>query len=173
MDISLDYVDEIGETIYKELALCPQISYNVLGKEVMTEVAPILLSIIACERVVVDKISGMCFVNGIVQTINAPKYPARHARIVFFAELTNGHGQVYFSVKLVDVREDDEVVWEASKIPVNFKDVKQNGNIVLDLQGLVFPHEGEYRFQLLVGEQCLGERRIVCRKIELKKKGGE
>ncbi len=137
----------------------------------MADVAPILLSIITCERVVVDKLSGMMYVNGIVHTISAVKYPARHARIVFFAELTNGHGQVQCSIKLVDVRNDDEMVWEATNLPIMFRNVKQIQNISMDLQGLVFPHEGEYRFQLWVGEQCLGERRIVCRKIELPKGG--
>jgi hypothetical protein len=112
----------------------------------------------------------MGFINGIVQTISAPNYPARHARIAFFAELTNGHGQVNCKVKLVDIKEEDKVIWEKT-IPVNFEDVKQNQNLVCDLQGLVFPHEGEYRFQLWAEEHLLGERRIICRKIELHKKG--
>jgi len=139
----------------------------------MVEIAPILLSIITCEKVVIDKLSGMVYINGIVHTINAVKYPARHARIVFFAELTNGHGKIKCSIKLVDVREDDEIIWEAKNLPIEFQNVKQIQNLTFDLQGLVFPHEGEYRFQILIGEQCLGERRIVCRKIELKREGGK
>ena len=55
----------------------------------MANVPTILLSIITCERVVLDKFTGMPFISGIVHTISAPKYPARHAKIVFFAELTN------------------------------------------------------------------------------------
>ena len=136
----------------------------------MATVPPILLSIIACERGVLDKFSGMGFINGIIQTINAPNYPARHARIVFFAELTDGHGQVNGIVKLVDIKEEDKVIFE-QPIQIKFDNVKQIQNLVCDLQGLVFPHEGEFRFQLWIEEHLLGERRIICRKIEFPKKG--
>lgn len=142
-----------------------------LRKEDMATVPPILLSIITCERVVRDKFSGMGFINGIVHTISAPNYPARHARIVLFAELTNGHGQINCSINLVDINEDDKIIWKVEKMPVKFNDVRQIQNIVFDLQGIVFPHEGEYRFQLFAEEHLLGERRIVCRKIELPKGG--
>ena len=132
-------------------------------------VPPILLSIIVCEKVIVDRFSGMGYVNGIIQTIAAPKYPARHAMMTFFAELTNGHGNAIFTLKIVDVIEEDKEIFSFDKIPVNFRDVKQIGNIVFNLQGFKFPHEGEYRFQLFSGEHLLGERRIICRQIELPK----
>ena len=50
---------------------------------------------------------------------------------------------------------------------VRFEDVKQIVTLAVNLQGLVFPHPGEYRFQLLAGGSLLGERRILCRKVEL------
>jgi hypothetical protein len=42
----------------------------------------------------------------------------------------------------------------------------------MDLHGIVFPHPGEYRFQLFAGGYLLGERRIICRKIKLPPKAG-
>ena len=136
----------------------------------MDTVPPILLSMIACERVILDRFSGMGSVIGIMHNISATVYPARHGQIVLFCELTNGHGTVDSTIKLVDINEDDKVVFEKTG-QIQFKNVKQIQNLVMNLQGIVFPHEGEYRFQLFVGEHLLGERRIVCRKVELPKTG--
>jgi hypothetical protein len=102
----------------------------------------------------------------IVRTINAPKYPARHPQIVFFCELTNGHGTTKAKIKLVDAREEERTIFEQEGT-VQFKDVKQIVTLAMNLQGIVFPRPGEYRFQLFAGGCLLGERRITCRKIKL------
>jgi hypothetical protein len=137
----------------------------------MTEIQPILLSAITCSRVLFDKVSGMPSIIDIVQTINAQKYPARHPQIVFFCELTNGHGTTKMKIRLVDAQEEDKYIFEKEGI-VQFKDVKQIVTLAMDLHGVVFPRPGEYRFQLFAGGFLLGERRIICRKIELPPKTG-
>jgi hypothetical protein len=35
------------------------------------------------------------------------------------------------------------------------------------MQGIVFPEPGEYRFQLYANNYLLGERRIVCREVQM------
>jgi hypothetical protein len=132
----------------------------------MTEIQPILLSAITCNRVIFDKVSGMPSIIDIVQTINAPRYPARHPQIVFFCELTNGHGAAKVKIRLVDTQEEEKIIFEKEGT-VQFKDVKQIVTLAMDLHGIVFPHPGEYRFQLFAGGYLLGERRITCRKIKL------
>lgn len=129
----------------------------------MTNIRPILLSAITCNRVIFDKISGMPSVIDIVQMINAPNFPARHPQIVFFCELTNGHGTTELQIRLVDAQQDEKVIFEKAGT-VQFTDVKQIVTLAMDLHGIVFPHPGEYRFQLFTGGYLLGERRIVCRK---------
>ena len=135
----------------------------------MADIQPILLSAITCGRVIFDKVSGMPSVIDIVQTIDAPRYPARHAQIVFFCELTNGHGTTKTKVRLVDAQEEEKTIFEREGT-VRFDDVKRIVTLAVNLQGVVFPHPGEYRFQLLAGGSLLGERRIVCRKIKLQRK---
>ena len=131
----------------------------------MTEIQPILLSAITCGRVLFDKVSGMPSIIDIVQTINAQKYPARHPQIVFFCELTNGHGTTKAKIKLVDAQEEEEIVCEREGT-VEFKDVKQIVTLAMDLHGMVFPRPGEYRFQLFAAGTLLGERRITCKKMK-------
>lgn len=132
----------------------------------MTDIQPMLLSAVTCGRVIFDKVSGMPSVIDIVQTIDAQRYPARHPQIVFFCELTNGHGTTETKIRLVDAQEEEKVIFERAGM-VRFEDVKQIVTLAVNLQGLVFPRPGEYRFQLLAGGSLLGERRILCRKVEL------
>ena len=133
----------------------------------MTDIQPILLSAVTCGRVIFDKVSGMPSVIDIVQTIDAQRYPARHPQIVFFCELTNGHGTTETKIRLVDTQEEEEKVIFERAGTVRFEDVKQIVTLAVNLQGLIFPRPGEYRFQLLAGGSLLGERRILCRKVEL------
>lgn len=138
----------------------------------MTEVPPILLSAIICEKVIFDKITGMPSLINIIQALNAPKFPVRSYQLVFFCELTNGHGRTKAKIRLVDDQQDEKVIFEQQR-PIEFKDVKQTLTVALNLQGLVLPRPGEYRFQLFADEHLLGERRIVCRKIDLPSKNNQ
>ncbi|MBN1804140.1 MAG: hypothetical protein JW837_02705 [Sedimentisphaerales bacterium] len=132
----------------------------------MTEIQPILLSAITCGRVIFDKVSGMPSIIDIVQTINAHQFPARHPQIVFYCELTNGHGTTKVKIRIVDAQEEEKSIFEKEG-KVQFNNVKQIVTLAMDLHGLVLPGPGEYRFQIFAGGFLLGERRIICRKIDL------
>jgi hypothetical protein len=132
----------------------------------MEKVAPILLSQMICERVIFDRITGMPSIINIIQNINAPAYPVRQNQIIFFCELTNGHGNTNLKIRLVDIDNQDKVVFEQAQV-VNFKDVKQVVTLAINMMGIVFHHTGEYRFQLFANDTLLGERSIICRQITM------
>ena len=136
----------------------------------MENVAPISLSIIICDRVIFDRITGMPSVINIVQNINAPQYPVRHNQIMFFCELINGHGSTRLKVRLVDVENQDKAIFEQGQT-VDFKDVKQVVTLAVNMLGIVFQHPGEYRFQLFANETPLGERSVICRQVSLPPSG--
>lgn len=139
----------------------------------MTEVPPVLLSAIICERVIFDKISGMPSIINIIQNVNSPKYPVRYPSLVFFCELTNGHGKTKTKIRLVDEKDEEKVLFEQEGM-VDFKDVRQVLSLALNLRGTVLPEPGGYRFQLFTGEHLLGERRVTCNKVKLPPgRGGE
>ena len=127
----------------------------------MSEIAPILLSIIICDRVIVDRRTGQYTVIGIMTTIHAHGYPAHFSQAVFFCELTNGHGKTKIVTRFVDVNEGDSVLWEHSGW-LTFPDVTHVATLTTEFPGLVFPHPGPYRFQVEAAGQILGERRVVC-----------
>jgi len=130
----------------------------------MSEVPPVLLSAIICDRVIFDKITGMPSLINIIQTVNAPKFPIRNS-MVFFCELTDGHGTTDTKIRIIDSQQDDKVIFEQGG-KVEFQDVQQILTMALNLQGIVFAAPGEYRFQLFAGDHLLGERRFICKKIK-------
>ena len=131
----------------------------------MSDVPPIVLSTIVCDRVLLDAPTKTSSLISIRDSIVAAKYPARHPQLFFFAEMTNGHEDTQITVRLVDVQDNDKVM--AEKISkVKFDDVKRIVTIVLGFEGLVFPHTGEYYFQLYAGQELLSSRRIVCLQIK-------
>ena len=138
----------------------------------MTDIQPILLSAITCNRVIFDKVSGMPSIIDIVQAIDAQKYPARHAQIVFFCEMTNGHGTTTAKIRLLDSQEEEKIIFEREGT-VKFGNVKQVVTLAMNLQGIVFPRPGEYRFQIYAGGYLLGERRIACRKVKIPPQSGQ
>lgn len=89
----------------------------------IADVPPIPLSIVVCDRFIIDSITKQASLIGIIQTINAPRYPARHAQMTLVAEITNGRGQVKITTNLVDVQEEDKALLTKEDI-IQFNDVK-------------------------------------------------
>jgi len=127
---------------------------------------PVLLSVIICDWVIIDRITDKPSIIGAFETISAPSYPARHPRLALFCQLTNGHGKAKIAVRLVDVQKEDKMLFEGS-VEHEFKDVREMATFTFDIGGIVFPNPGEYRLQVYAGTDFLGERRIICREIKL------
>lgn len=126
---------------------------------------PVLLSVIICDQVIQDHYTGKNTLVGVFDNINAMHFPARHPWLTIFCQLTNGRGKVPITVRLVDVQDSDKMLG-GLKVEEKFKEPREIRNVRFDIGGIEFPHEGEYRFQIFANEEFLGERRIICRKIE-------
>lgn len=131
---------------------------------------PILLSLQVCERVILDHFTRQASVIGLIEVIGAVSFPVRHPLLTIFAELTNGHGEQEVRTAIVDVGDEDKAICE-QRGKIVFKDVQQIGRYVNPMQGVVFPHGGEYRAQLWCGQMLMGERRFLLR--EIPRKGGQ
>lgn len=128
---------------------------------------PVLLSAVVCDMMIFDALTHKATVVGIFDTINALKYPVRHGALSVFCQLTNGRGQVDVLAKIVGIEGDEEELICENSVQTKFVDVRQVQNVLLQFVGLVFPHAGEYRVQVFAGTEFLGERRILCKQIEL------
>jgi len=130
-------------------------------EKIMTQVPPVALSTIICERVLLDAPTKTSSIIGIIDRILSPQYPIRFPRLFFFAEMTNGHDTTELEIRVVDVQNDEKIIVQR-KASVNFPDVKSIVSVVIAFEGLAFSHPGEYCFQLFAAGQILTSRRLVC-----------
>ena len=127
----------------------------------MTQIPPVVLSAIICDRVLFDAPTKTSSIIGIIDRIFSPQYPIRFPRLFFFAEMTNGHDTTELEVRLVDMQNDEKIIVQ-QKNSVKFQDVRSIVSVVLAFEGLVFNQPGEYCFQLFAAGQLLATRRLTC-----------
>ena len=124
-----------------------------------TLLKPDVLSLLVCDQILIDRLTGKTSLIGMFSTIGAPQYPVRHPQLCVFASLTDGRGKTNLRIRLVSVDEDD--ILGQADMEVDFKDPRTVFEIALAVGNVTFPKPGEYRLQLFADSSLLTERRIV------------
>ncbi len=123
---------------------------------------PFVLAMVISDSIHTDPGSGKRFILGCFSAIFAHTFPAAHGMMAVYVALTNGRGKVPFALQVVDTGdEQDEQVLFRGEGEVEFIDPRAVVELNFFIQNLVFPHPGEYRFQLFAGNEFLMERRLV------------
>jgi len=121
---------------------------------------PEVLALVLADHVHQDDATDKLFILGTRTAIRAPSFPWNHPVLSVHAVLVDGRGEVSLRFRLVDADEDREVIAE-EVVLVTFPDPVTEVEVVVFLDDLLFPEQGEYRLQLFSGEQFLRERRLV------------
>jgi len=121
---------------------------------------PYPLAMVVCDNIHRDPGTGKVFLLGSFSTIHATNFPARHALMGLYVELTNGRGKVPVRIRLIDANEEREPLWEEIN-EFEFPDPRMVLQIVSYLAGITFPEPGEYRFQVFASGEFLMERRLL------------
>ena len=124
---------------------------------------PSLLAALICDQVIRDRTTLKPSLIGVFTDIHASKFPAVHPRMTLFFQLTNGHGKIGLTIKLVDVGNNDEEIHEPLEGAVTFQDARQTLEFEISVLNVSIPHEGEYRVQIFIGSELLGERKFYAR----------
>lgn len=127
---------------------------------------PYVLSFVVCDDVVTDASTRKHTLVGVFHDIFAPQYPALHPRLSVYLELTNGHGPTEVELRLVHAASDKEVF--QAKGQMDFPDPRMVAALVISLNNVLFPREGEYRFQLYGEGTLLVERRVITHAVKPK-----
>jgi hypothetical protein len=126
---------------------------------------PYALTVLLCDEVYRDAATGKAFILGAFTEVRAKQFPAAHSKMVLYIELTGGRGSVELNLRLVDVNEEREPLFnETGKLP--FVDPRSIMAISFELQNVVFPGPGEYRFQVYCNNEPIMERRLLVRGVE-------
>ncbi len=126
----------------------------------MDRPAPDVLSLIVCDQIITDRLSGKQSLIGMFSTIFTPRFPVVHPHLCVYTALTDGRGKTPVTIRLVD-GEDARPPLVQGKGIVEFKNPRAIANLALQFHGLVFPAPGDYRVQLSVGDVPLREARLM------------
>ncbi len=130
--------------------------------ELHSPVAPIVLTLLLCEKVIVDARTQQYSLIGLVSNVNASRFPVRSPSLCIYTEITGGHGLTPLTVRIVDVDEEHDPVVKLD-LEVNLEDPLAVTQVVFGMPRLVFPAPGDYRLQALSGEVRLLEKRLILR----------
>ncbi len=136
-----------------------------------TFLKPDVLSLLVCDQILIDRLTGKTSLIGMFSTIGAPRYPVRHPQLCVFASLTDGRGKTPLELAIVDA-EDARPPIVSGTATVEFKDPRAVACLNLHFNGLVFPEPGGYRVQLKCHGELLREARLYLSKIRRLKSGG-
>ena len=125
-------------------------------------VAPVVLTLLLCEKVIVDARTQQYSLVGLVSNVNASRFPVRSPNLCIFTEVTGGHGVTTLMVKIIDVDEKREPVVKV-ELQLNLENPLAVTQFVFGMPPLVFPKPGDYRLQAISSGARLLEKRLVLR----------
>lgn len=125
-------------------------------------VAPVVLTLLLCEKVIVDARTQQYSLIGLVTNVNASRFPVRSPNLCIFTEVTGGHGITALTVKIVDVDEKREPVVKVD-LQLNLENPLAVTQFVFGMPPLVFPRPGDYRLQAISNGATLLEKRLILR----------
>ncbi len=121
--------------------------------------APDVLSMIVCDQIITDRMTGKQSLIGMFCRIHARGFPASHPQLCVYVTLTEGYGDTGLRIRIVDANDERPPIAEG-KGRVRFRDPRAIANLALQFQGLTFPKPGEYRVQLYSAGELLREARL-------------
>jgi hypothetical protein len=128
---------------------------------------PYPLAMVISDAIWRDPGSGKRTILGCFSVIFAQGFPAAHPIMAVYVAVTNGRGKVKLVLQLVCTTDDEgeEETLFRGEGEVEFPDPRTVVELDYHIGGIVFPREGEYRFQLFAGNEFLMERRLVVQQI--------
>lgn len=120
---------------------------------------PEILSLVVCDQIITDRVTGKQSLIGIFSVIHATNFPVNHPQLSVYTSLTSGHGAVELMIRIVDSNETRPPLVQGQG-KVEFHSPLAVANLALQFHGLVFPEAGQYRVQLLSNGELLREARL-------------
>ncbi|NOX59274.1 MAG: hypothetical protein GXP29_10500 [Planctomycetes bacterium] len=120
---------------------------------------PEILSLVVCDQIITDRVTGKQSLIGIFSVIHATNFPVNHPQLSVYTSLTGGHGSVDLMIRIVDSNDARPPLVQGQG-KVEFHTPLAVANLALQFHGLVFPQAGEYRVQLLCNGELLREARL-------------
>jgi len=119
---------------------------------------PIPLSMVICDSIIDDRLSGKKSVIGIFNNIAAAELPCRHQSLYVYCVLTEGIGQYEGTLKCTHLQQNKSIF--SLNGPIKFPNPLATIEFIFDMKNIVFEQEGMYVFELLCDDQPVISRKI-------------
>lgn len=119
---------------------------------------PILVSLLICDQVIDDRLTGKKSAIGLFNTVFAPSFPTRLNQLAVMATLTEIAERIHLALRLI--RDSDNDVLIQTEGDVQAPDPLAMVDLVFALHGTRIDEPGQYAFEMLAGGQLLGRRRF-------------
>ena len=119
---------------------------------------PTCVAIVICNEVIEDKWTNNKSLIGLFNSVSAQQLPAHHPRMFVMVSLTDGRGDWKVVIEISDP--SGNKVFEAVG-QMRFDDPIAVHDLVVEVQGLPLPEEGEYYVGLTCGGRFLASRRFT------------
>ena len=124
-----------------------------------TGLVPDVLSLIVCDQIIADRLTGKQSLIGMFSRIHAARFPATQPHLCIHVVMTDGRGKTPVDIRIVD-SDDARPPVVRGRGMVDFKNPRAVANLSLQFYGLVFPESGEYRVQISCRGTLLREARL-------------
>ena len=126
-----------------------------------TTAAPSVVSLLLCDQVIDDKLTGKKSAIGIINTIVAAQIPTTIQQMVILASVTEISGRVELELRLI--RDTDNQVLFGGKGTVEAPNPLAVVDLLFAMHGVHIPEAGQYAFEMLSEDELLARRRFQVR----------
>jgi hypothetical protein len=107
-------------------------------------------------------LTRLVYLLGIFNGFCAEVFPAPMPRSYVYLSVTDGHGPVELTMRLVDAADDDATpLFEFDVPPALFRSPLDVKEVVAEVPPVTFTKSGVYRWQVVCGGAVIHERRLV------------
>jgi hypothetical protein len=132
---------------------------------------PMGLSLLICDTVIEDKLTGKKSLVGLFDRVHAQRLPCVHPAMAVFVSVTGGRGE--YPCEIVCKHQDGETLAFDAKGKVNLRDPRQVVDLVFRLSGVRFPKDGLYWLTFQMDEIPIMMRPLQVKRREAKGASGE
>ena len=131
----------------------------------MIKQKPMGLSLIICDTIIEDKLTGKKSIIGMFDRLTASKFPCLHPQLSILVSLTSGYGNYDCEILCTSKTGVSTVFGAKGKIALN--DPSQVVDIAFNFKSIRFPKIGDYWLQFLVDDEPVMMRTLFIKNPEI------
>lgn len=120
--------------------------------------APTLVSLLLCDQIIDDRLTGKKSAIGLFNVAMVPSVPMRLSQMVVMASLTEITGPTNVELRLI--RDSDNAPILVTQGTVDAPDPLSTVELIFGMQGIQIPTAGQFAFELWAQGDLLGRRRF-------------